>query len=211
MAIIFVFIILILGILIWFILNTQNKSEHSNSQEVKPLITVSCQEGFIKGHYVNGSLLKGKKYVSGRLVSEGTFFNGIQTGQGKEYYPNRQLKYEGNFSNNEPSGQGVLYDENGQLKYLGYFANGYASGQGRLYDDHGNLKIEGHFARMPSNIENIKDPSVPSGQCKEYYDNGQLKYEGDFYNGIWQGVGKYYDKNGILLYNGNFFNGAPAK
>lgn len=199
MAIIFGIIILILGFFIWFILNTQNKSEYSNSQEVKPLITVNCKDGFIKGHYINGSLFKGKKYIAHRLAYEGTFFNGMQTGHGKEYFPNKKLKYEGNFSNDEPSGQGVLYDENGQLKYLGYFANGYASGQGRLYDDRGNLKIEGHFARMPSNIENMKDPSVPSGQCKEYYDNGQLKYEGDFHNGIWQGEGKHYDKNGYIL------------
>jgi len=211
MGVIFVIIILISVFLIWLIISTQNKSDHSKSQDLKPMITVPCKDGFIKGYYVNGGLFKGRKYVSNRLAFEGTFFNGIQTGQGKEYYHNRQLKYEGNFANDYPSGQGVLYDESGQLKYLGHFANGYASGQGRLYDDHGNLKIEGHFARMPGNDESMKDPSVPSGLCKEYYENGQLKYEGEFNNGIWQGQGKYYDKNGILLYKGKYFNGAPDK
>ncbi|MGV8906070.1 MAG: toxin-antitoxin system YwqK family antitoxin [Acetobacterium sp.] len=205
-------VIFILGFLGWLIFSTENnETEQLKIPNTEAMITIACKDGFIKGHYTEGSLFEGKKYISNRLTSEGTFFNGIQIGQGKEYHRNRKLKYKGNFANDFPSGQGILYDESGQLKYLGYFANGYASGQGRLYDEHGNIKIEGHFARMPDNNENTKDPSVPTGLCKEYYDNGQLKYDGEFNNGIWQGQGKYYDKNGVLLYKGKYFNGAPDK
>jgi len=212
---VFLFIIFIFGFLIWLIIsiqkNTNKEFQELAANDAKTLIKVPCTNGFIKGHYTEGGLFKGKKYIFGKLVAQGAFFNGVQTGQGKEYYDNGQLKYEGHFVNGYSSGQGKRFDKNGKLKYVGQFANGYASGQGKLFDANGHLKCEGQFARLPGNTENQKDPSVPSGRCKEYYDNGQLKYEGEFNGGIWHGDGREFDKSGRLLYIGKFSNGKPAQ
>ncbi|KNZ40943.1 toxin-antitoxin system YwqK family antitoxin [Acetobacterium bakii] len=215
MAGVLLIIMLIFGFLIWLILISQKNSntsvDQSNAKDAKPIIKVRCTNGHINGYYVEGGLFKGKKYLFGKLAAEGTFFNGVQTGQGKEYYDNAQIKYEGQFVNGYWSGKGRRFDENGKLKYVGQFANGYASGQGRLFDANGNLKCEGQFARLPGNTEHVKDPSVPSGRCKEYYDTGQLKYEGEFKSGIWHGDGKLFDEIGNLIYVGKFSNGKPAR
>lgn len=206
-GIIFIVAAIIVAIALFILFTTQKKGQPGVE---RPLIRISCKDGYIIGYYVEGARFWGKRYINNKLLSEGFFINGIQLGQGKEYYDNGFLKYEGNFAGGLASGQGKLYENNGKLKYIGNFANGYASGQGRIFDANGKLKCEGNFARLPSNQENIKDPSVPSGRCKEYYDNGQLKYEGDFLNGVWHGDGRSYDANGRLIYKGKFLYGKPA-
>lgn len=206
-GIIFLVVMIVVGVGIWLYLTAQKNGQSDNP---KPLIKIPCQDGYILGYYV-GSRFFGQRFVNNRLASEGIFVNAIQVGPGKEYYQNGILKYEGNFTNGLASGQGKLYEENGKLKYIGNFANGYAAGQGRIFDKNGKLKCEGNFARLPSNQENIKDPSVPTGFCKEFYDNGQLKYEGDFVNGVWHGEGRSYDRNGRLLHKGKFAYGKPAR
>ncbi|MBU4540018.1 MAG: hypothetical protein KJ774_02195 [Firmicutes bacterium] len=206
-GIIFLILVFIVGVGIWLYLRSSHNSS-GNSQQ--PLIKIPCKDGYIMGYYL-GSRFFGQRFVNNRLASEGVFVNALQVGTGKEYYENGTLKYEGSFVNGLASGQGKLYEENGKLKYIGNFANGYASGQGRIFDKNGKLKCEGNFARLPSNQEKIKDPSVPTGYCKEYYDNGQLKYEGEFVNGVWHGEGRSYDRNGRLVFKGKFSYGKPAK
>ncbi|OFV70414.1 toxin-antitoxin system YwqK family antitoxin [Acetobacterium wieringae] len=202
-GILFLFLVGIAGIILWLYLSSRQKKER---QDQKPQVKVPCRDGYIIGYY-QGNRLIGQRYVNNSLASTGVFVNTIQVGPGKEYYPNGLLKYEGNFVNGLASGQGKLYEENGKLKYIGSFANGYASGQGRIFDASGKLKCEGNFARLSTNQENIKDPSVPTGHCKEYYDNGQLKYEGEFLSGVWHGEGRSYDRSGRLVHKGKFRNG----
>jgi len=206
-GIIFLVLVVIIAVGLWLYLTSQ-RSSPANGQQ--PQIKIPCQDGYIIGYY-QGSRFFGQRFVNNRLASEGVFVNAIQVGPGKEYYPNGNLKYEGNFANGLASGPGKLYEENGKLKYIGNFAYGYAAGQGRIFDTNGKLKCEGNFARLPSNQENIKDPSVPTGHCKEYYDNGQLKYEGEFVNGVWHGEGRSYDRNGRLVFKGKFAYGKPGK
>lgn len=206
-GIILLSVIIIIGIGLYLLFTTQKKGKTRAEQ---PLIKISCKDGYIIGYYGEGARFLGKRYVNYKLMSEGTFVNGIQVGLGKEYYENGVLKYEGNFVSGLASGLGKLYEENGKLKYIGNFTNGYASGQGRIFDVNGKLKCEGNFERLPSHQENKKDPSVPSGRCKEYYENGQLKYEGDFLNGVWHGDGRSYDANGRLIFKGKFSYGKPA-
>jgi|GEM_PF-1079337 len=211
MAVIVVVLILLFSIWLIFSDKISGNKGFSTIGADKPIIKVLCKDGFLKGYYVSDGLLKGKKYVSNKITAEGTFFNGMQIGQGKEYYENGQLKYIGHFSNDYVAGQGKLFDEIGKLKYEGNFENGYASGYGKLYDDNGYLKCEGNFARLSTIMECEKDPSVPSGKCKEYYENGKLKYIGNFYNGLRHGEGKCYDRNGHLLHKGRFEYGSPVK
>ncbi|PKM60937.1 MAG: hypothetical protein CVU99_05560 [Firmicutes bacterium HGW-Firmicutes-4] len=206
-GIIFIVLLVIVGLGTWLYLTSQQSSQANNQQ---PQIKIPCKDGYIIGYYV-GSRFTGQRFVNNRLASEGVFVNAIQVGSGKEYYENGTLKYEGNFVNGLASGPGKLYEENGKLKYVGNFTNGYASGQGRIFDANGKLKCEGNFARLPSNQENTKDPSVPNGHCKEYYDNGQLKYDGEFVNGVWHGEGRSFDRNGRLVFKGKFSYGKPAK
>ncbi|WP_286947722.1 toxin-antitoxin system YwqK family antitoxin [Acetobacterium sp. UBA5834] len=204
-GIIFLVLVVIAAISLWFYRTSRRNNQAPNPQ---PQIKIPCQDGYILGYY-QGNRLIGQRFVNNKLTSAGVFVNAVQVGPGKEYYPNGILKYEGNFVNGLASGQGKLYEENGKLKYIGNFVNGYATGQGRIFDANGKLKCEGNFARLPSNQEHIKDPSVPTGHCKEYYDNGQLKYEGEFVNGVWHGNGRAYDRNGRLVHKGKFSNGKP--
>lgn len=206
-GIIFLVIVVIIGVVIWLYLSSPHNKPVNGQQ---PQIKISCEDGYIIGYYV-GTRFTGQRFVNNRLASEGVFVNAIQVGPGKEYYANGTLKYEGNFTNGLASGQGKLYEETGKLKYIGNFVNGYAAGQGRIFDANGKLKCEGNFARLPSNQDSIKDPSVPTGHCKEYYDNGQLKYEGEFVNGVWHGEGRSYDRQGHLLFKGRFAYGKPVK
>ncbi|WP_373482247.1 toxin-antitoxin system YwqK family antitoxin [Acetobacterium sp.] len=206
-SIIFLVLMVIVGIGIWLYLTSQNNIRGDGQQ---PQLKIPCKDGYIIGYYV-GSHFNGQRFVNNRLASEGVFVNAVQVGPGKEYYENGILKYEGTFVNGLASGQGKLYEENGKLKYIGNFTYGYAAGQGRIFDTNGKLKCEGNFARIPSNQEKIKDPSVPTGHCKEYYDNGQLKYEGEFVSGVWHGEGRSYDRNGQLIFKGKFAYGKPAK
>jgi hypothetical protein len=213
-AVIIGILILVVMLLLFWLLNSirnEKNAAFSPGKEDKPLIKVRCENGYLLGYYVEGDLFKGKKYIAHKLRAEGTFFNGVQVGKGKEYYENAQLKYTGYFLNGCASGSGKLYTEEGRLKYEGHFENGYASGFGKLYDTNGHLKCEGNFARLSSRNEFQKDPSAPSGKCREYYENGKLKYEGDFANGLWHGDGKLYDKSGRLMHKGKFLYGKPEK
>ena len=179
--------------------------------QTKALEKIKMTDGYLIGRYLENGLVKGKKYIGDTLFSEGTFYRGVQIGQGYEYYPKGLIKYSGHFENGLASGQGKLYEENGKLKYNGNFNKGYAYGYGKIFDEQGHLKIEGNFKKLEGYGYQSKEPSAPWGKCREYYKNGKVKYDGEFKNGLYHGYGSHYDYKGKLIYRGNYRNGGPVK
>ena len=62
---------------------------------------------------------------------EGSIFEGVEHGLGKEFYPSGKLFYEGNYKNGQRfSTNGKIYFENGNVKYIGGFVNSMYDGLG---------------------------------------------------------------------------------
>ncbi len=204
-SIVLLLVLIISAYFIYFKIIKQNKTKK------KALEKIRLREGYLIGNYLENGLFEGKKFIGNTLVSEGTFYKGLQLGQGREYYSNGLLKYTGSFHQGLASGQGKLYEDTGKLKYIGNFDKGYASGYGKIFDDQGHLKIEGSFKKLEGYDYQSKEPSVPWGKCREYYQNGKIKYDGEFFKGVYNGYGSLYDPNGKLIFRGQYYRGHPLK
>jgi len=69
-----------------------------------------------------------KMYISGTLIFDGTMKDGVQNGDGIQYFLNGKKMYDGQWKNGRYHGKGKLYDKEGNLIYSGKWENGdYAS------------------------------------------------------------------------------------
>lgn len=128
-------------------------------------------EGGLKNGLPEG---QGKLYVKGALSYDGSWADGVLTGNGKDYYlTNGQILYEGEFKDSHWNGYGKEYYEDGTLMYEGDFVDDQHSGTGKLYNSNGKLLYEGDFV-----------DGQMTGYGKLYDKDGNVIYEGQIEN-LW--------------------------
>lgn len=171
-------------------------------------------KGGVSGGEYSGA---GKEYAGdGRTVLySGTFFNGMRSGYGVEYYETGATKYQGNFDMGAYAGSGTQFHPNGQIQYNGNFLMGEFSGDGALFGERGERLYKGGFERGLYNGEGaLYDTDgrtlYAGGFLDGLYEGGGVLYpdarrriEGSFSRGQLQGVARLY-VDGILHYEGEF-------
>ena len=154
-----------------------------------------------------------KYYTSGKIKTEGQFFDNQKTGEWISYYENGEVKSVRNYKAGELNGyqkidySQVLYmegyskngqktgtwksyfKENNQLKYLKHFDDyGNSTGKWESYYDSGELHL----------IENYSI-NMTDGKEIEYYKNGKIYTVGNKRNSIKIGTWKIYNEKGELI------------
>lgn len=174
----------------------------------------------ITSEYIDGIVVFNKK-------REGIYFQNVQSGEWKFYYPKNKIKAKGNYVNgneteldnssiplNGRDGIWRFFFENGLPMTTVTYSNGKLNGSYTAYYNNGSKKAEGIFN---DGIENKFDSqNLPSngreGNWNMYFENGNLKSELKYQDGIVNGECKAYFENGMQQFvgvmNDNKFNGS---
>ncbi len=203
-----------LSILIALILfQCKTNKEENKIENIKNVISITKENKKIKEYY-----------TSGKLKTEGQFYDNEKTGKWVSYYESGEIKSVKNYKNGKLDGyqkmdySQVLYMEghskeglkigiwksylkkNNQLKYLKHFDNyGNAIGKWEDYYDSGEL----------FSVENYFDNKA-NGKQTEYFKNGNISSVGEKRNGKNEGIWKYYNERGTLIYEREFKNGVET-
>lgn len=118
--------------------------------------------------------------------------------------PFRYLSYEGTYKDGLYSGQGKLYsfDRESDTRYLCYegdFRKGKYCGFGKMIAADGRTWTGAMYDNQSMGFTVFEDP------CNENRD--AIRFEGIYLNGEGNGFGEQY-KNDVLIYSGNFTNGS---
>lgn len=126
-----------------------------------------CYNGYGKSFY---------EHQPSKVLYEGNWKNGMESGEGTAYFEDGRVRYKGSWEKGLMHGEGMLYDQlTGNLLYEGDFLNGLMDGEGMLYSKYGGVYL-GQFSK---------------GQKQS---RGTYTYEdGSTLNGNW--------KNGVLVGN----------
>jgi antitoxin component YwqK of YwqJK toxin-antitoxin module len=152
-----------------------------------------------------------KEFVGNIVVEEGTFTNGLMTGDWVFRFKDGKgnLKGKGSFNNGNGSDLGttgipkngregiwLLYHPNGKLQAECNYLNGKLEGLRKTYFENGVLESEENY--LNGKLE---------GLYKSYYENGQLKSDENYNQGERNGICKFYYANGKIEEDGNYLNG----
>ena len=160
-------------------------------------------------------------YPSGKILSSGTYTNGVQSEMWTYYYPNGKKEQEGKFRGNQPFGTWNWYYPNGQLKRTEtYNAYGKLEGTVTEYDSLGTEIAQGEYydglqegAWFYQVGDHKEVGSFTVGQqdglWNYYYLNGRLAFTGLFEEGAPKGRHTWYHKNGIKKTVGKYVGGVP--
>jgi antitoxin component YwqK of YwqJK toxin-antitoxin module len=176
-----------------------------------------------------------KEFAGNIVVEEGTFTNGLMTGDWVFRFKDGKgnLKGKGSFNNGNGSDLGttgipkngregiwLLYHPNGMLQTECNYLNEKLQGLYKSYYENGQLKSDENYNQGERNgickfyyangkIE--EDGNYLNGEGeglhKTYYENGTFKSEENLKQGERNGICKYYHPNGKLEQEGNFLNG----
>jgi len=154
----------------------------------------------LKDGVKNGSF---KSYKGDVIVEEGTYSNGLMTGEWIFRHDNGNLKGQGNYVNGDMGekdktgipkkgreGNWVLYHENGNISKERNYTNGLITGIDKAYYKSGKIWYINN--NVPE--DNV---SVPDGESLSYYENGELKEKS-----FWK-MGRRHGKTILFYENGN--------
>ena len=163
----------------------------------------------LKDGVKNGSF---KSYKGDVIVEEGTYSNGLMTGEWIFRHDNGNLKGQGNYVNgdgenvgssgipiNGRDGEWILYKDNGNKSQIGSYVNGKEEGEFIIYHDNGNKNHVGSYRNGKRVGEHIY-----------YHDNGNKSIKVEFREGTKEFVGNIqyqYDQNGLNEERYEFKNG----
>jgi antitoxin component YwqK of YwqJK toxin-antitoxin module len=176
-----------------------------------------------------------KEFAGNIVIEEGTFINGLMTGEWVYRYKDGKgnLKGKGSFINGDGSDIGttgipkngregiwLLYHPNGKLQAECNYLNGKLEGLRKTYFENGvleseenylNGKLEGLYKSYFENgileaEQNLKQ-GERNGICKYYHPNGKIEQDGNYLNGEGEGLHKTYYENGILKAEQNLKQG----
>ena len=175
-------------------------------------------ELIFSGEYLNGKRWNGqfKEYddITGKLILECEYLNGIIEGKAKEYDKyNGELIYDGHYLNGKRNGKGIeyktiMYEKSNSYstfsarndkKQIKIFEGEYLNGErkeGKEYNYEEKLIYEGGYLNGKRN-----------GKVKIYNNNKELEYEGDYVNGKKHGKGIEIDRFNRVIYSGEFIKG----
>jgi len=186
------------------------------------------KDGYFKEYAENGDLLSVDKYVNdvkqaeaqevkkldlkniyspeGKLVSSGTYRNGIPEGIFREYNPDGQIVKSLTYSLGVVNAEGIVKEDgsregpwrdlypDGKLKAVGDYKEGKQVGEWKFYYPDGKLEQTGKFT-LSGKFQ---------GSWKWYYENGQLMREEEYDNGLKEGMHTEYDENGKTVEEGEY-------
>ena len=154
----------------------------------------------LKDGVKNGSF---KSYKGDVIVEEGTYSNGLMTGEWIFRHDNGNLKGQGNYVNGDMGekdktgipkkgreGNWVLYHENGNISKERNYTNGLITGIDKAYYKSGKIWY------IDNNVpeDNV---SVSDGEYLSYYENGELNEKS-----FWK-MGRRHGKTILFYENGN--------
>ncbi len=121
-------------------------------------------------------------YPNGKLVSEGSSFNGNRHGKWTGYHYNGKIIYEGIYEYGKRTGEWKYYDEKGVLKSVRNYDEGEFHGVYIDYDDNGKLKHKINYYQGDRHGE------------ASYYIDGKEEHKRQYYYGVL--LSYSYKKNG---------------
>ena len=152
-----------------------------------------------------------KEFAGNIVVEEGTFTNGLMTGEWVYRYKDGKgnLNGKGSFNNGNGSDLGTtgipkngregiwkFYHSNGKLQAECNYLNGKLQGLYKSYFENGVLESEDNYLN-----------GEREGLCKFYYENGTFKSEENYKQSERNGICKFYHPNGKLHIAGDYLNG----
>lgn len=160
-------------------------------------------------------------YPNGKLLSTGTYLNGVQNDLWIYYYPNGKKEQEGKYRNNLPYGPWTWYYANGQIKRTeNYNPQGKLEGTMVEYDSTGTEIARGEYYEglqegpwfyQVGDHKEVGSFTIgqPDGMWYHYYKNGKTAFSGVFEEGIPKGKHIWYHTNGIKKKIGKYNGGVP--
>jgi antitoxin component YwqK of YwqJK toxin-antitoxin module len=121
-------------------------------------------------------------YPNGKLVSEGSSFNGNRHGKWIGYHYNGKILYEGSYEYGDRTGEWKYYDDKGNLEAVRNYDEGEFHGEYADYDENGKLSYKIHYYQGDRHGE------------ATYYINGKEEHKRQYYYGIL--LSYSYKKNG---------------
>jgi len=180
------------------------KAISGNIENGKGIKQYSVKDSLVDvGWKYNGSFINGVESGNGRLydkagivVYDGNWTNGNYHGYGK-LYTNKD-KFEGQFSEGKKNGKGILWNFSDSTKYEGNFRNNLQDGFGILVYNNGE-RSEGYYKK-----------GIIDGNAKLYDSSNTLLFDGIYKDTKWNGKGTFYAKDGSRvegLFYGDKING----
>jgi uncharacterized protein len=148
-------------------------------------------------------------YDDGKIKSEGSYANNLETGNWKYLFENGKTEETGGFKNGKYDGMWQWFYENGNIKIEEEYYEGKAEGASAEYDSVGNVITKGtyfdgqkegdwfyqagDYSEKGKYVADLKD-----GKWQAFYNNGKLEYEGNYLQGNPDGEHIYYYDNGKI-------------
>ena len=163
-----------------------------------------------------------QNFKNGQVMAEGTFSEGKEVGDWREYYDNGNLRVEKKFDRDGTRQFTSYYYENGNLHRRGLIEGGYRTGVWEQYHGNGQLFMKQNVDDDKRNGEEIwyfEDGTIerekyfkngkPIGVWKEYNMGGQLERE-THYEKYSKSIETSYHENGPIEWQRFYENGEPV-
>lgn len=137
-------------------------------------------------------------YLSGNILREEYFLNGVPDGYYVEYTEDGDILVEGEYIDGYENGKWVF--NYGDTREEGEFRDGMKNGKWKAYYSDGSLAFEGEF---------IDDN--PNGRHTYYWPNGRVKKEGRYIMGRKQGDWTLYNEDGSPFLVISYENGIEKR
>jgi antitoxin component YwqK of YwqJK toxin-antitoxin module len=158
-------------LLIWSCNKSKSKEAVFSQNTIPKLYTLKLSSEISS---VNDTVWKNDKKYSGYLyemypnnldtLSIQSYYEGLQNGIEKKWFPNHQLLEQRNYSNGKKNGKQIAFWENGNKKFEFVAINDAYEGEMKEWNMEGNLI---HLATYKEGQEN--------GTQKLWYDNGKIR------------------------------------
>jgi antitoxin component YwqK of YwqJK toxin-antitoxin module/Tfp pilus assembly protein PilF len=132
---------------------------------------------------------------TGKLLSKGTYTNGLRTGEWIWYYENGTVKERSKFRNGLREGESEQFFSNGLTSFKATYEKGLVEGEYTAYD------ISGYKTQQASMFHNQLN-----GLATAYYENGAKKAELNYLNGKLNGEFTVYTLDGKVSKKINYVN-----
>ena len=182
-----------------FYKNNKLKSEITYLNDMK--------NGYFKKYDSSGTLVSIEKYINDEIIKHAEELKEYEIR--RDYYPNGRVMIEGSYYNGKPDGIRREYDENGKITNSYIFYDGILSGEGivdidgfkqgpwKEYYEDGNIMSEGVYKN-----------NLPINEWKYYHKNGKIEQQGKYSSkGLPVGEWKFFYPSGNILKKEFYVNG----
>ncbi len=136
-------------------------------------------------------------YSEGGMRAEGTYVDGIRTGEWTFYFNNGVVEQKGVYNQNgKEQGKWVWYYSDGKIRREESHTNGRRNGEMTEFGDDGEIIAKGVF------IDDEEDGSW-------YYQENGYRQEGNYIQGEKDGEWKHFFSDGKISFTGKFMDGYP--